>query len=146
MNIVELTRTCTACPAQWEGRLDDGRYVYMRYRWGTFGLSVGLTMEGAVRNPYSFIHETGDAFDGYMTEYELRAVLRHHGVVLKIGLVPDPCDVDHNGSEMRGNCLTCGASPGPDAQKRIQEEHEQLMSSLKKMREDREAGTDEAAR
>lgn len=32
--VVELVQTCDACPAQWDGLLDDGRAIYIRYRWG----------------------------------------------------------------------------------------------------------------
>ena len=34
LKIIELTKTCEACPAQWEGTLEDGRMIYIRYRWG----------------------------------------------------------------------------------------------------------------
>lgn len=32
--IEHLTQTCGACPSQWEGELEDGRMLYIRYRWG----------------------------------------------------------------------------------------------------------------
>ena len=34
IKVVELKRTCWACPSQWEGKTDAGNDVYIRYRWG----------------------------------------------------------------------------------------------------------------
>lgn len=48
--VTELTRTTIAAPAQWEGRLDDGRSLYVRYRHGTLRVGVGGGIEDAVRN------------------------------------------------------------------------------------------------
>lgn len=41
--VIELDRTCMAFPAQWEGRIADGRQVYIRYRNGWLSASVGTT-------------------------------------------------------------------------------------------------------
>jgi hypothetical protein len=38
--VKSLTKTCHACPSQWEGKLDDGRDLYIRFRWGWLTLSV----------------------------------------------------------------------------------------------------------
>ena len=37
-HIKEIKQTCTACPEQWEGKLDNGQYFYYRSRheWTTF--------------------------------------------------------------------------------------------------------------
>ena len=34
LNLKRLTQTSDACPSQWDGELDDGTPVYIRYRWG----------------------------------------------------------------------------------------------------------------
>lgn len=34
LKVVNLVMTCLACPSQWEGYLEDGRMVYIRYRHG----------------------------------------------------------------------------------------------------------------
>lgn len=31
-----FSRTCIACPSQWEGALEDGRFLYIRYRADKF--------------------------------------------------------------------------------------------------------------
>jgi hypothetical protein len=41
MKLIELTRTCSDCPTQWDGRLDDGRVVYIRYRHERLSIKVG---------------------------------------------------------------------------------------------------------
>lgn len=43
-----LERTCYAMPAQWEGRADDGRKVYARYRFGFGEVRVGVPGDGSV--------------------------------------------------------------------------------------------------
>lgn len=46
--VIELRQTCLACPEQWEGTLDDGRVVYVRYRHGRLTLGLGATLHDAV--------------------------------------------------------------------------------------------------
>ena len=41
LHLVELTQTCSAAPSQWEGRLNDGRVVYIRYRHGKLTVRIG---------------------------------------------------------------------------------------------------------
>jgi len=43
--ITKLELTCGACPSQWEGRTNDDRPVYIRYRWGRFQAYVGTPGE-----------------------------------------------------------------------------------------------------
>jgi len=48
--LVKLTKTCEACPAQWEGQTEDGQYVYARYRWGILSVGFGKTLDHAIAN------------------------------------------------------------------------------------------------
>ena len=41
INVASITRTTSACPAQWEGLTDDGKDVYVRYRSGWLSIEVG---------------------------------------------------------------------------------------------------------
>ncbi len=38
--VVELRRTSVACPSQWEGRLADGRSLYIRFRHDELSVHV----------------------------------------------------------------------------------------------------------
>lgn len=38
--VAELTKTCGACPAQWEGKTACGKYIYARYRHGFLSVEV----------------------------------------------------------------------------------------------------------
>ncbi|WP_028058300.1 hypothetical protein [Candidatus Solirubrobacter pratensis] len=49
VEITDLEQTCWACPSQWEGKLADGRHVYIRYRWGFLRVTVGATMNDAIK-------------------------------------------------------------------------------------------------
>jgi len=46
--IVELVQTCNACPSQWEGRLADGRSIYIRFRHGELRATCAQTIEDAI--------------------------------------------------------------------------------------------------
>ena len=35
-----IERTCSACPSQWDITLEDGQYVYVRYRWSNFSAEI----------------------------------------------------------------------------------------------------------
>jgi hypothetical protein len=77
--VVALEKTCTACPALWEGSLEDGRTVYARYRGGALSVGVGAGVDKAVHNSMSeegfYFEHVGDGFDGFMNFEELRAHL-----------------------------------------------------------------------
>lgn len=65
LTLTELEKTCQACPSQWEGRLDDGRHVYVRYRWGTLQVGVGDTPDAAIGNRKA-VWDSGDEYHGVM--------------------------------------------------------------------------------
>jgi len=51
--ISTLTKTCPSHPAQWEATTNDGRFVYLRFRFGHFSAGIGRTMEQAVMQSMS---------------------------------------------------------------------------------------------
>lgn len=60
-----LEKTCKACPAQWEGELSDGTFVYIRYRYGVLSIGFGETPDTATQDR-RFEWELGDGLDGWM--------------------------------------------------------------------------------
>ena len=67
MRLVEVRQTCSASPAQWEGRTDDGRPVYIRYRWGYLSVqcgAVGGDIDSAVVGDEVYGEQCGDEYDG----------------------------------------------------------------------------------
>ncbi len=73
--IVELQQTCYACPSQWEGKLQDGTELYVRYRFGTLRVDLdGETVAHA---------HIGDAMDGAMSISEM---LHYTGLQLAEGI------------------------------------------------------------
>jgi len=67
IHIKRIVKTCDACPAQWDAETEDGRYVYIRYRYGF--LSVSVDGERIVGK------EVGDPLDGVMNFDELKVNL-----------------------------------------------------------------------
>ena len=65
--VVTLTQTCGACPSQWEGTTDDGRYVYIRYRWGLLTAGIGDSIDEAVAD-YRLSKQCGDELDGAISQ------------------------------------------------------------------------------
>lgn len=74
MKLISLEKTCWACPAQWEGQLEDGRYVYIRYRWGHLQVGYGNTIDEAIDNR-DYGQKIGDGFDGYLETPEMIKIL-----------------------------------------------------------------------
>jgi len=83
LELATLTRTCLACPSQWEGTLDDGRAIYVRYRHGELSVGIGEDIDDAVRNGMSdqalYAADIGDGVDGFMDVEELKT--RLHGLL-----------------------------------------------------------------
>lgn len=79
LELATLTRTCLACPSQWEGTLDDGRAIYVRYRHGALSVGIGEDIDDAVRNGMSdqafYAADIGDGLDGFMDAEELKTRL-----------------------------------------------------------------------
>jgi hypothetical protein len=62
--LAELFDLGTVCPSQWEGKTDDGKRVYIRYRWGYLNLDVdGETILG---------RQVGDEYGGLMDYTQLQ--------------------------------------------------------------------------
>ena len=76
--IVNLIQTCSASPAQWEGELEDGRAIYIRYRWGSLGFGVGATLDDAI-DDCEYVKDIGEQFDGYIAEDEMLVHLAEFG-------------------------------------------------------------------
>lgn len=83
LRVVALKKTSLACPSQWEGTLEDGRAIYVRFRWGELSVGVGNHVDGAVRNATSddafYADPVSGGLDGYMDFEELKAHL--HGLL-----------------------------------------------------------------
>jgi hypothetical protein len=69
-----LTRTCIACPSQWDAETWDGEQVYARYRYGY--LSVRM---GGPGGEEIFGKEVGDGLDGTMSDEDM---LAHTGMAV----------------------------------------------------------------
>lgn len=67
-----VTQTCFACPSQWDAETEDGRYVYVRYRWGTLRIEVAPNPESLSEEYQTVYREVlGDEYDGVISWYEV---------------------------------------------------------------------------
>lgn len=65
-----LEMTCNACPTQWEGITEDGKKVYIRYRWSKLKLYIDDEMIVNI--------STGDGMDGVMLDSEMENLLTNY--------------------------------------------------------------------
>jgi hypothetical protein len=72
-NTVErIEMTCSASPSQWSGRFADGRWLYVRYRWGCLTVDEGGTAEyGGADGTEVLSIDHGDWLDGRMTTEDM---------------------------------------------------------------------------
>jgi hypothetical protein len=87
----ELRMTCGAAPTQWEGTVEDGRTVYVRFRHGELTVGLGADLSDAVgaasssrsdtRDPDGWCKQIDEDAGGVMNLDELR---RHVAGVLEI--------------------------------------------------------------
>jgi len=100
MKIVELTRTCIACPSQWDAKLDDGRPVYIRFRWNWCSVRVG-EIDGdkwsAVRGEEVLGFEWGEhPLCGDMSNEQLIEELIARGWEVKVDKIEDPYEGEYD--------------------------------------------------
>lgn len=80
IKLINLKRTCHACPSQWEGQTNDNRWVYFRFRHGELRIELGQV--GVDIDDDNFFNSAdvifsisvGGPFDGYMTFEELKGL------------------------------------------------------------------------
>jgi hypothetical protein len=69
--IIAIEKTCIACPAQWEGKVESGETFYVRYRHGFLTIGFGGDLDAAVEvasgpDGYEFENPEADGLDGWM--------------------------------------------------------------------------------
>ena len=82
LKITDIQQTCPAFPSQWDGRLEDGRPFYIRYRGGYLAVRfgpVGGSFDDALNADNWFDQKVGGDRDG---EIELAEVCRLTGLAL----------------------------------------------------------------
>ena len=73
--LTELTQTCLACPSQWDAKTEDGKNIYIRYRWSILsiyeepGAPLGKQDRAAWHPIFKKI--VGSGLDGVMDTTEL---------------------------------------------------------------------------
>jgi hypothetical protein len=67
MKVTDVVQTCEACPSQWDAKTEDGKYVYIRYRWG----SLTVDIDG-----HQYLHvQRRDFLDGIISWEEVEEYL-----------------------------------------------------------------------
>jgi len=75
LKVIELSLTCDACPTQWEGKTDDGEFLYIRYRFGNLTVGLGKTIDEAVMNKI-FEVPYGESLDGLLTATKMKKLTK----------------------------------------------------------------------
>lgn len=79
---MKLVRSCNACPTQYDVTLEDGRYVYFRFRHGRWQIELYPSpeqdsreqmLDGVQGSP-----EGAHPLDGFLTHEEVVALLEEH--------------------------------------------------------------------
>jgi hypothetical protein len=60
IKIVKIRQTCVICPTQYEGKTDDDRPVYIRYRWGYLSVRVGD--KGTSLSDFNYFYHSSTPF------------------------------------------------------------------------------------
>jgi len=81
MKASTLLMTCEVCPSQWEGKLDDGRMFYIRYRWGSLSVRVSRAVtndvDDAVLGESVLEVDHDNDWDGYMSTKDMQNHTNH---------------------------------------------------------------------
>ncbi len=73
--ITEIKCTCNVSPTQYEGKLDNGKMFYFRFRWGGLEISESETptneIDDAVTGKVVLEHQTDDQWNGSLSPEEV---------------------------------------------------------------------------
>jgi hypothetical protein len=56
-----------ACPTQLEAELENGQFLYARYRHGMFAFGIGKSVNEAIDVCWNNAVRIGDMYDGFMS-------------------------------------------------------------------------------
>ena len=70
LRVTNIVQTCGACPSQWEGKVEDGRMIYIRYRHGYLSIEASIhpsnDVDDAIGEDCILGLQHGDNYDGVM--------------------------------------------------------------------------------
>jgi len=72
----DVDMTCSACPSQWNITLENGRSIYVRYRWG--GFSAEYDDMNDDEDSLIVSKAVGDGFDGCMSTEEMIKIMSQY--------------------------------------------------------------------
>jgi hypothetical protein len=72
--LIKLEQTSYACPSQWEGVLETGQHIYIRYRYSSLDFGVGKNLGDAI-NSCKHMMQYGEGADGFLTEGKMLELL-----------------------------------------------------------------------
>lgn len=68
VSLIEVTPICQACPSDWEAIDDEGREIYIRFRWG----HLSVSLDDLTNEPVSLLSlQHSDPLDGVMSTEEM---------------------------------------------------------------------------
>jgi hypothetical protein len=76
MEIKAIVRTCTACPSQWEGKLENKQDIYIRYRWSHLTVQIGNTLTEAIISEPVYHNQFGlSPYEGWLSNIDMMNIL-----------------------------------------------------------------------
>jgi hypothetical protein len=85
MKIKEMKQISDFCPSQWEIKLEDGKMIYVRYRYGWLSVCVSKDKTDdifdAVDGEVIYGEQLGGEYDGSLEERELLKIFDKIGIV-----------------------------------------------------------------
>lgn len=98
MKLKNLSRTCIACPEQYEGYLEDGRYVYIRCRGGYASLWIGQEeiIFDSEDNVKAELEWPDDIYKGMFEGNELFQLIEDSGIEIDDNVIKTLSVYGHN--------------------------------------------------
>ena len=83
--IESLVMTCESFPSQWDALDINGKYIYIRYRWGKLTVERCDTKESYdyfnVKSEMLLSKQLGDLLDGELNTDDLIEILKAEGLI-----------------------------------------------------------------